>query len=979
MLVGEGSESGEHHHQVRRRQDIRPRDVVQRVRVDEAVLVEAIEDGGSDPVIPSEDRGQQRERFLASVLLITSDEDDVRRIRFVGRVTGGPRCCLNQQERGEDDEEDGKHARNVSDGTVGRRIGLSRDRVSSRLRSDSDSPRTMGIGRTIFKNRDPSMEHTPMSFLPAINRFLTVGVFMAPTLVVGAPPIADSAPVDSRSISIDQVESRRWIGSAWQPSRLQDWRLEEGRLINDDSRLPIRTAHVLSLRLEPSSPTSPLVIRANVRPLGMPVEDGAFAGILIGAGHSEVDPRLSALVQQVPAPDGGLLAVVDASTTPRLIDFSTEKKGGFSWSLPSNITFADLKPVKGEQIEFASGVTTQGRMTLILQITPREGLFDLDLEIRDGDAIFGMTKVRGLGADQIDGSIALVSHRELRKDGIGWAFDGLDLQSRDLDRWIDETDHSWGPVLGVTYTLDRDDAGIHALKLNALFPPVSTDDLGEVALELETRDRAWRRIATGSLEDLSFTVPFEVEDVEEYLGRRYRVVGSMNGSPYEWSGEIHAAPTDRELRIASLNCVKNVTAHSAWNRAGVWFPHEELTERVAAHDADFLFFAGDQIYEGDINGVDRRKIMLDYHTKYHRWLRAFAELVRDRPSVIIPDDHDVYHGNIWGAGGILAKAKDGLTVQDAGGYKLSAEVVNAIHRTQVGNLPARMIPGPIGQGIEPYATRIRYGPADFAVVADRMWKDSASVMVPEGKVRNGWFRNPDFDPKDSDVAAAEFLGPTQEAFLSAWATDRDPASPRKIVLSQTPWVNAATLPPGTDDGVVPGLRIHAKGEYAENDMPAADTDSGGWPQTARTRAVRSISDADAIHLAGDQHLGSLVQYGVDTYRDGGFVFTPPAIANTWPRRWMPIEPGENHVDGMPRYTGDFVDGFGNLMTVWAVTNPEDRGLEPRRLFDLSPGYGIVKIDPLNGDATLEAWPRWADPEDSSAQYEGWPFEVPSRR
>ena len=94
---------------------------------------------------------------------------------------------------------------------------------------------------------------------------------------------------------------------------------------------------------------------------------------------------------------------------------------------------------------------------------------------------------------------------------------------------------------------------------------------------------------------------------------------------------------------------------------------------------------------------------------------------------------------------------------------------------------------------------------------------------------------------------------------------------------------------------------------------------------------------------------------------------------------MPIEPGENHVDGMPRYTGDFVDGFGNLMTVWAVTNPEDRGLEPRRLFDLSPGYGIVKIDPLNGDATLEAWPRWADPEDSSAQYDGWPFEVPSRR
>lgn len=983
LFVWEGSKPRKEHQHVRRRENVGPWDVVQRVGIDVTFRVEAIEDGGSNTMVLSEDRCEQRKRFLAPIFLITGNEDDVRRFRLGGRWPRGVRRCLQQENGGQNNDESGDHdQKRIRCGV--RSLGWPPRRIVWALkRRDPKSPRTMGIGRTAFKTRDSTMEQNPMPSHSVIRQLLClgffIGLFMTPALAGGTSPITGGESSDSRTILIDQVESRRWIGSAWQPSRLQDWRLEAGRLINDDSRLPIRTAHVLTLRLEPSSPTAALVIRVDVRPVGMPVEAGAFAGVLIGAGNSNVDPRLSALVQQVPAPDGGLLAVVDASTTPRLIDFSTEKKGGFSWSLPNKIKFADLQAVAGEQVEFASGVTTQGRMTLILQITPKDGRFDIDLEIRDGDAIFGMTTARGLSADQIDGGLALVSHRELRKDGIGWAFDGLELQSRDLDRWIDETDHSWGPVLGVTYTLDRQDEGIHALKLNALFPPVSADDLGEVALEFQTRDRAWRRIATGSLEDLSFTVPFQVDDLEEYLGRRYRVVGSMNGVPYEWSGEIHAPPTDRELRIASLNCVKNVTAHSAWNRAGVWFPHEDLTERVAAHDADFFFFAGDQIYEGDINGVDRRKIVLDYHTKYHRWLRAFAPLVRDRPSVIIPDDHDVYHGNIWGAGGILAKAKDGLTVQDAGGYKLSAEVVNAIHRTQVGNLPDRMIPGPIGQGIEPYATRIRYGPADFAVVADRMWKDSASVMVPEGKVRNGWFRNPDFDPKDSDVAAAAFLGPTQEAFLSAWATDRDPASPRKIVLSQTPWVNVATLPPGRDDGVVPGLKIHAAGEYAKDDMPAADTDSGGWPQSARTRAVRSLQAADALHLCGDQHLGSLVQYGVDTYRDGTFAFTPPAVANTWPRRWMPIDEGGNRWEGAPRYAGDFEDGFGNRMTVFAVTNPEDRGIEPRRLFDLSPGYGIIEVDPVTGDLLLEAWPRWADPDDPGAQYAGWPFEVPARR
>ena len=91
---------------------------------------------------------------------------------------------------------------------------------------------------------------------------------------------------------------------------------------------------------------------------------------------------------------------------------------------------------------------------------------------------------------------------------------------------------------------------------------------------------------------------------------------------------------------------------------------------------------------------------------------------------------------------------------------------------------------------------------------------------------------------------------------------------------------------------------------------------------------------------------------------------------------MPIEPGGDRWEGAPRYAGDFVDGFGNLMTVIAVTNPEDRGLEPRRLFDLSPGYGVVEIDPVTGSTVLEAWPRWADPRDDRAQYEGFPFRLP---
>ncbi len=616
---------------------------------------------------------------------------------------------------------------------------------------------------------------------------------------------ADAFLADERTIPIEEIGARRWIGAAWQPSRLQDWRLDDGRLVNDDSRLPVRTAHVLPLRIDPSDPETPLTISVDVRIVGGgPLEAGAFAGLLFGAGGPDVDPRLTALVQQVPAPDGGMLAVVAGGGTGRLLDFSTEKQGGFSWALPAKTRLEELEAVPEERVELRQSEVEFRRFTLEMILTPRDGLFDVDLSARDGDAIFTVVSARGLDRARIDGGIALVGHR-----GSTQGRHRLVVRRSPPPRRPTSTRGSTRPITpGVRCSASpTPSTGTTTASTPSgstpCFPPVAASDLGDVALEFETRDGIWRPIATGRLVDDSFTVTFDVDDVEEYLGREYRVRGALNGAPFEWRGEIHAPPVDRPLRIASLNCVKNVTAHSAWNRQGVWFPHDELVAGVAAQDPDFLFFAGDQIYEGDLNGVDRRKIMLDYHTKYQRWLRSFAELCRDRPCVIIPDDHDVYHGNIWGAGGVLAKAKDGLTVQDSGGYKLRADVVNAIHRTQVGNLPPCVVPGPIGQGIQPYTTRVRFGPADFAVVADRMWKDSASVKLPEAKVRNGWFRNPDFDPKDADVPDAMFLGPTQEAFLEDWAASRDPRSPRKIVLSQTPWVNVATLPPGRDDGVVP--------------------------------------------------------------------------------------------------------------------------------------------------------------------------------
>jgi len=96
------------------------------------------------------------------------------------------------------------------------------------------------------------------------------------------------------------------------------------------------------------------------------------------------------------------------------------------------------------------------------------------------------------------------------------------------------------------------------------------------------------------------------------------------------------------------------------------------------------------------------------------------------------------------------------------------------------------------------------------------------------------------------------------------------------------------------------------------------------------------------------------------------------VANFWPRRWFPPEPGANRDPDAPPYTGEFEDGFGNKITVHAVSNPHKYGREPEMLHDLAPGYGIARFDRDTRSVSLAAWPRWADAAAGDSPYAGWP-------
>jgi len=383
---------------------------------------------------------------------------------------------------------------------------------------------------------------------------------------------------------------------------------------------------------------------------------------------------------------------------------------------------------------------------------------------------------------------------------------------------------------------------------------------------------------------------------------------------------------------------------------------------VATHEPDMLFFAGDQIYESGLAGIERGPLdvaALDYLYHWYRFVWAFRDLARDIPTVMIPDDHDVYHGNVWGAGGIKAEGEH-TPFSDNGGYGMDAAWVNMVHRTQVSNLPDPVDPAPIEQDITVYHTAIEYGGISFGVVADRMFKSSPTIAVPAGEVVNGWPQAEGFNAAtQADVAGAVLLGERQLSFLDDWAADWSGGTWMKVLLSQT-----LSLDNPEPD------------EYPEDYKIATDMDSNGWPQTGRNRALRAMRRGFAFHVVGDQHLGSFVHYGVDAQNDSGYGFVVPSIANIWPRRWFPPQPGANRAEGAPRYTGEYLDGFGNLMNVLAVANPVRSGQEPAALYDRVPGYGIIRLRRDTREIVVEAWPRWIDPTVPDAQqYHGWPQTV----
>ncbi len=470
----------------------------------------------------------------------------------------------------------------------------------------------------------------------------------------------------------------------------------------------------------------------------------------------------------------------------------------------------------------------------------------------------------------------------------------------------------------------------NTLKLTAQLYPLPDDADRMVRLEIES-DGEWREADRVEVIEQGWTAPFRVEDWDATQTRRYRVA---HGDAAYYEGVIKRDPVDKDFIV-----VVAFTGNSINEKHGGDISRADIIENVKRIDPDLLFFSGDQVY--------------NHKQHYAHWLkfgRDFGEIIRQYPTITIPDDHDVGQANLWGAGGKVSKVGAGHD----GGYFMPVEYVQEVERAQTSHLPDPYDPTPIDRGIGVYYTDLTWGRISFAILEDRKWKTGPEGVVPPMGPRPDHVSTPDYDPAALDVPGTTLLGERQLAFLRDWAQDWTGAD-MKAALSQTIFCGGAHLH-GKFDG-----RLYA------------DLDSNGWPQTGRNKALGEIRKAYAVMIAGDQHLGSIVHHGIDDWNDAGYSFCVPSIANLYLRWWDPLEPGKNRQPGMPDYTGEFLDGFANKVTVWAVANP-DRAPNTDLLTTRAAGFGVVRFNKPDRTITFECWPRNESVE-TATQYKGWPKTV----
>ena len=463
----------------------------------------------------------------------------------------------------------------------------------------------------------------------------------------------------------------------------------------------------------------------------------------------------------------------------------------------------------------------------------------------------------------------------------------------------------------------------NTLKLSAQLFPLYPKETRSVTLAIYQNDR-WEQVQTQEVNELGWSAQFRIENWDMSQSFRYKL---LHGPSASFEGLIRKDPINKkEIKLAALSCNSNKDRGD----------RENYVNNINALDPDLVFFAGDQSY--------------DHKEHTAAWLKfglQFRDVFRTRPAITIPDDHDIGQGNLWGENGKKSLRPDG----NDGGYFFHPEYVKMVERAQTSHLPDPFHKEPLEQGITAYFTNLVIGGIDFAIIEDRKFKSGPNGKIPLQGPRADHILNPDYNPDDINLPELKLLGDLQLNFLKQWGENTD-QNRMKAVLSAT--------------GFCGGAHLHGK----QSNRLHADLDSNGWPQNGRDKALDLIKKAGAVHIAGDQHLPTLIKHGITEFDDGPWAFVVPAIINNYYSRWWWPEdekPGKNANDLLP-WTGQYLDGFNNKITMHAYANPDSDSN--------GSGFGFIRFDTSSNEVTFECWPRNVDvTNEDSKQFLGWPLKV----
>jgi len=123
-------------------------------------------------------------------------------------------------------------------------------------------------------------------------------------------------------------------------------------------------------------------------------------------------------------------------------------------------------------------------------------------------------------------------------------------------------------------------------------------------------------------------------------------------------------------------------------------------------------------------------------------------------------------------------------------------------------------------------------------------------------------------------------------------------------------------------------------------------------------------------------LATVIKQGIHEFGDGPWSFVVPAIVNDYYSRWWWPEnekagANPNLHTSLP-WTGDYLDGFNNKISMMAYVNPESNSK--------GGGYGLIHFNKTDKTTTFECWPRYIDVTKKDAeQFEGWPMTINLKR